>query len=248
MTSVKGIVLKASNNRATVLTDQGEFKEVKIHGFIQEGEVWQDSPMLMWKYACAAAVILMLLVGGIDFFSVSASAKISPGIELGLNRWDRVISVKALNNNGKQIIESLDLRGKKVEEAIEELTSKKLEKSNTKKPVITIVTKKSNNEKAEQRIKEKINSKIQGIIEKEQPSKKVKSKTKTSNDLGKYNENTQDKKSINNGEKTSSSYSPKPAQNNIIKGESDIQTNFFRPIPLKNNSKILKEKGSRVKN
>ncbi|MEN6327364.1 MAG: anti-sigma factor domain-containing protein [Syntrophomonas sp.] len=232
MTKVKGIVLETSNNRATILTDQGEFKKVKISQPVQTGEIWQESPMLVWKYACAAAVLLMLIAGGLDFFSVTAYAQVSSGVELGLNRWDRVISVKALNSNSKQLIGSLNLKGKKVEEAVGELAKSNLGNSDKKKPMITVVTKKPNSEKVKQRIKEKVNTKVKGVIDKKQPAQnEVKSKLNKSNgSSGNPVHSSPNKDSINNEEKTDNSDNGKPAPSTMGEEEKDFQT-MLLPIP-----------------
>ncbi|MEN6459844.1 MAG: anti-sigma factor domain-containing protein [Syntrophomonas sp.] len=226
MTRVKGIVLETSNNRATILTDQGEFKKVKISQPVQTGEIWQESPMLVWKYACAAAVLLMLIAGGVDFFSVTAYAEVSSDVELGLNRWDRVISVKVLNSNSKQIIGSLNLKGKKVEEAVGELAKSNLGNSDKKKPMITVVTKKPNSEEVKQRIKEKVNTKVKGAIDKKQPTQnQVKSKPNESNgSSGNPSHSSPEKGSIKYKEKTNNWDNPELAPSTVVKDETDTET------------------------
>jgi hypothetical protein len=149
----KGIVLETTGNRATILTNQGEYKKVKINGPIQVGEIWQEPSGFIWKYACAAAVLLLVVAGGIDFLSVTAYARVSSGVELGLNRWDRVVSVKGLDNNSKNVLHNINLKGKSVENAVKILAQNKLYNPSSQVTVIT----------EDNKIKQRVNEKIQKI-------------------------------------------------------------------------------------
>lgn len=63
--------------------------------------------------AATACLILVLLgIGSYSFLApVSAiSVDINPSIELSLNRFDRVVSVKGYNDDGRRLVDSLDIR------------------------------------------------------------------------------------------------------------------------------------------
>lgn len=76
------------------------------------------------RYAAAVCAVLVLVMGGVGFSLVRTpvsyvSIDVNPSIELGLNRFDRVVSVEAYNAEGEAILSGLPLRWKKYTEAIE---------------------------------------------------------------------------------------------------------------------------------
>lgn len=77
-----------------------------------------------FRWAVAAACIALLLTVGIGGYAwiqmpVSyVSIDVNPSIEFALNRFDRVMSVTAYNEEGAEIIEDLSLEGKKYTDAI----------------------------------------------------------------------------------------------------------------------------------
>lgn len=74
-------------------------------------------------HVCAAACLclILLLIGGqwIYFTPTSAiSIDINPSLELGINRFDRVISVNGLNDDGQALANVLDIKFKNYTDAI----------------------------------------------------------------------------------------------------------------------------------
>lgn len=73
----------------------------------------------------AAACAMLLLVAGIGGYHWAnqpvsyVSIDINPSIELGLNRFEWVVSAVAYNPEGEQILQELSLKGKKYTEAID---------------------------------------------------------------------------------------------------------------------------------
>lgn len=74
------------------------------------------APML----ACLALVIL---VGGWAWFSPSAtiSVDINPSLELGVNRFDKVVQVVGWNEDGRELASSLDLKYMDYDKALEQI-------------------------------------------------------------------------------------------------------------------------------
>lgn len=74
--------------------------------------------------AVAAACMLLLLTTGIGGYLWSQEAvsyvsiDVNPSIELALNRFDRVVSVKAYNAEGVEVLKDLSLKGKGYTQAI----------------------------------------------------------------------------------------------------------------------------------
>lgn len=68
-----------------------------------------------------AACFLFLVFGGYWFYFTSTariSIDVNPSLELGINRFDRVIVVDACNDDGQELADSLDIRFKRYEEAV----------------------------------------------------------------------------------------------------------------------------------
>lgn len=70
--------------------------------------------------AAAACLALVLFAGAGLYFTPTAhiNIDINPSLELGINRFDRVISVDALNNDGEALVQSLNLNFMGYDEAL----------------------------------------------------------------------------------------------------------------------------------
>lgn len=79
------------------------------------------------RYAFAAACTCLVLGVGAGGFSAYRqpvsyiSIDVNPSIELGVNRWDTVVSVKAYNEDGVSILDGIDLKNKTYTTAIDTL-------------------------------------------------------------------------------------------------------------------------------
>ena len=78
--------------------------------------------------AAAAAAFLFAAVsaGGVWLYLSPAayiSIDINPSLELGINRFDRVVSVESFNSDGQDLAEQLDIRYMDYSDALEELLS-----------------------------------------------------------------------------------------------------------------------------
>lgn len=73
--------------------------------------------------AAAVCMALVLFAGAVLYFTPTAriNIDINPSFELGVNRFDKVISVNALNDDGKQLVETLDIKHKSYDEALRKI-------------------------------------------------------------------------------------------------------------------------------
>lgn len=82
------------------------------------------------RLAAIAACFLSLLAGSYWIYFIPTaeiSIDVNPSIELGINRFDQVVSVKGRNDDGKELADSLHLRFTNYTEAIHRtLESKKI--------------------------------------------------------------------------------------------------------------------------
>ncbi|WP_139650505.1 anti-sigma-I factor RsgI family protein [Raoultibacter phocaeensis] len=80
------------------------------------------------RFAFALAACLALCAIGFGGFTAFASETaqvgidVNPSIELGLNRFDRVVAVRSLNDDGQRLLDGVELVGKSYDEAMAALT------------------------------------------------------------------------------------------------------------------------------
>lgn len=76
-------------------------------------------------YSCAACACLFLMLFGARslYFTpaVAISIDINPSLELGVNRFDRVISIDSFNEDGRELSKTLDVKFKSYTDAISEI-------------------------------------------------------------------------------------------------------------------------------
>lgn len=119
--------MEIKNKYAHILTPDGEFVKVKIKGSVPSiGSTYSGQPsskLPLSKYASIAACFIL-------FFSFSGAAyayytpvaslvlKSNPSIELKINRWNKIIKTLPLNDTGKNILNSVNIKNKSVNEGL----------------------------------------------------------------------------------------------------------------------------------
>jgi len=78
------------------------------------------------RLAISLAAVLLIVAGGFGYNAYASetayiSIDMNPSIELGINRFGRVISTKAYDNDSAGVLNGLELKDKKYEEAVSEL-------------------------------------------------------------------------------------------------------------------------------
>lgn len=157
----KGIVLQVDNYRATILTEDGEYRNILKSGPLYIGQEISLNNFNLWKYAAVAAIFLVVLVASLDFFTVTAYARLSSGVEVGINRWERVVFVRPINSEGLNLIKGLDLQGQKVETAMSSVWEAAQKDQEADKPLtISISHKGAKNQQNERDMVEQITREI----------------------------------------------------------------------------------------
>lgn len=120
-----GIVMEIKNKKARILTPSGEFVEVKINGSTPTiGSVYtgtQIRKIPFYKYAAAAAcLIISISTGGAAYayYTPTASITLNTDLELKLNRWNKIIKALPLNENGKELLSSMNLENRDVNDGL----------------------------------------------------------------------------------------------------------------------------------
>ena len=83
------------------------------------------SPLPKFAAAGACCLLLFIMGGSYLFFTptVFISVDVNPSLELGINRFDRVVSVTGYNEDGRSLIDSLQLKYMDYSTALESLLS-----------------------------------------------------------------------------------------------------------------------------
>lgn len=132
---MKAVITEIRGAKAAVLQDDGSIRllENKNYKIGQVVEVkttkWYSNAT---KWVAAAAAVLMITSGAASYAYLNPVATVSldvnPSIEFRVNTFDKVISVKAMNDDGEQILEELNLKGMEIEKAIEAALDEMVEK------------------------------------------------------------------------------------------------------------------------
>lgn len=129
----RGIVMSVHDHYAVVMTADGQFLRAPLQGSPQIGEelVFEEEARVKrrtgisrtaYRYAAAAAMFCLLTIGGIAYSIQNANPvvayvtmDINPSVEIGVDGKERVRALRALNEDGAEIIADIDYKGKDVE-------------------------------------------------------------------------------------------------------------------------------------
>lgn len=125
---MKAVVVEIKNSFAAVLSDDGCISTIKNNNY-EIGQVVQTSnPIVQFSkkiavFAASAAAFVILGVGAWAYATpyTYVSVDVNPSIEYTVNRFNRVLTVKAMNDDGEEIINEIsldDLKNKTIEEAL----------------------------------------------------------------------------------------------------------------------------------
>lgn len=126
----RAVVLEIKERTCTVLTAEGEFREIKkVANYRQGQEIVLPAGVYGGKYYLVAACLLFLLSAATLWgrwmmtpaVAAYVSLDINPSVEMALDRENMVIAINPINDDGKYLIEGLTLKGLSVELAIENL-------------------------------------------------------------------------------------------------------------------------------
>lgn len=141
----KGVVLEIDGQEAIILTDSGEFTRVPIRK--RQLEVGMEitlpshhrsktfqMPKLTGWVAAAAAVMLMFLSPLTGLFNSSGdevvayvNIDINPSIELDINSNQDVVAAEPWNDDGRQVLSEVNVRGKDMDEATALITKRAIQ-------------------------------------------------------------------------------------------------------------------------
>lgn len=122
-----GVVLELREGRAVVLDGSGGFREVAARQGWRPGDVvpLPGGRKRAGRLAALAACLVLVLAGAGGWLWLSPAALVSmdvnPSVELTLNRFRRVLSVRAMNGEGAQLLDAGGVRGMSADAAVRTL-------------------------------------------------------------------------------------------------------------------------------
>lgn len=122
---MKGIVVEIKKGNAAVLSDDGAVYEMKSSGLVL-GQIvdvkYRRKPhsKLLTGAASFVAAIAICTTGAFAYYTPTdyVSLDVNPSIEYSINMFDRILDVKAVNDNGEEILASLYLHNMPIEDAV----------------------------------------------------------------------------------------------------------------------------------
>lgn len=115
---MKAVVLDISDGEATVMTKRGDIIGVRDESY----EIGQEiivrrslgTNIIRFLPAIAAAAILLITAGSGSYAYLkpygTVSLDVNPSIEYSINRFDKVLNISGINDDGSDIIASLDIK------------------------------------------------------------------------------------------------------------------------------------------
>ena len=128
---MKSVVVEIKAGYAAVLSEDGCISKIKNKNYI----IGQVIEMKSSKFKninklvmCSALTAMIAIAGGITLWAYKTpysyvSLDVNPSIEYSLNRFDKVISITAVNNDGQEILNKLELdklENQNIEDAVTE--------------------------------------------------------------------------------------------------------------------------------
>jgi len=128
---MKSVVVEIKAGYAAVLSEDGCISKVKNKNYIigQTIEIKSNKFKNISKWVmCSALTAMIAIAGGITLWAYKTpysyvSLDVNPSIEYSLNRFDKVISITAVNNDGQEILNELELdklENQNIEDAVTE--------------------------------------------------------------------------------------------------------------------------------
>lgn len=129
---MKGLVMEIDKKNMVIMKEDGSFINTRCIDGAQIGEevtVSETSPIWdnIYRYASVAAVIMILLLGGVQAKAYYTpygylNIDINPSIQVEFNKFERIIGVNGLNEDGKKVISNTEgVKNLRLEDGIQKL-------------------------------------------------------------------------------------------------------------------------------
>lgn len=124
---MKAVVVEIRGKYVAALTNDGCVIRLLNKGYeigqeVELNKMKKFTRKTIMRIASVAAVVVLLSIGAWAQFSPYSyvSLDVNPSVEYTLNRFDKVLDVNAVNDDGEEILTDLDLKNKTIDEAVKE--------------------------------------------------------------------------------------------------------------------------------
>lgn len=128
---MKNIVLEINQNEAVILSDDGAVSKIRNNNYsigqVISMENTKKPKSKFYTFAASfVAAMIVLTVGAFAYYTPVSyvSLDVNPSIEYSINLFDRVLTFESVNEDGEEIIQNLNLKNKKISQALEETLDK----------------------------------------------------------------------------------------------------------------------------
>lgn len=128
---MKGIVVEINQRDAVILAEDGLFTKVRNEKYeIGQTILIKKNRKASAKWIAGAASMVaaaaICTTGAYAYYTPTdyVSLDVNPSVEYSINLFDRILSVKAVNDDGKELLSDLDLNNKTIEDGVRETLDK----------------------------------------------------------------------------------------------------------------------------
>lgn len=172
---MKAVIVEIKGFHAAALADDGCIIKVRNQNYAigqvieMKKQVFRKPAKVVALASAAAAVVMMCGVTAWAYCTPYSyvSLDVNPSIEYSVNRFNRVLSVKAVNGDGEKILADLDLNNKTIDEAIQD-TVGQIDKAGyftTEDPGGIVIATSSENEQDSQELAADLQSTAEQAVE-----------------------------------------------------------------------------------
>ena len=126
---MKAIIVEVKGKHAAVLTDDGVVSKIKNRNYVIGQEIVIKNNNNLIKIAASAAAAIMIFVTPAWAYLTPysyVSLDVNPSFEFSINRFDRVLTVKAINDDGGELSKDINIDGlknKEIQNAVKSVLS-----------------------------------------------------------------------------------------------------------------------------
>lgn len=129
---MKAVIVQCEKKYAAALDDAGTMHKIKNKKYALGQVITMEATVkksFVTRYAAAAAIAVVIGLGAWGFFSPYSyvSLDVNPSIEYSVNRFGLVLSAQAVNGDGEEILQNLNLKyssiGSALEQTVDEITA-----------------------------------------------------------------------------------------------------------------------------
>lgn len=115
---MKAVILEIKGSNAAVLSEDGRISQIKNRNYkIGQEIAMSNINYAKWAVTAAAAMFLFITPAWAYMTPYSyVSIDVNPSFEFSINRFDRVLEVKAVNGDAEEMIEEINIDGLKNKE------------------------------------------------------------------------------------------------------------------------------------